>query len=486
MEWENLSLDERVVSMIKQFYDKPSIVQQHSIPQLLKKKDVLVESCTGSGKTDSFLLPCLHFIVQATGDFGIVIIAPTRELTKQIYYILESYCKLLDIECGLVTSGSEPIYPSTKRYILVATPKRLIDAIITKKVNSKIVEVLVLDEADRLVDSTFNIGFSNLLRLFPKQRITAVYSATLCKDEFFMQQFVKKMSMRNPFLVRIKSSLSSTNSSSPAQLKYQLCYSEPHLRILSLLKLLCQNCGERVVIFVNSSDGVAYLMRLLKILSGIDPENPSRQLHLPKKLKSWTVLDKLKEYAFVGIHGKMKSNKRKQMYDQFIKKVENKKQVLISTDLTSRGIDFDQVDTVIQLDPPSDLSVIFHRGGRTARFGKIGKSIILLDPSQTAFEFTMEQKQLQFDLLDLDIDSKLQYLQELNKFDPKLQSLAKASIISLYEGYRNIIYKYIFDLNKISVIDWSIGVGLLHPIYLKETKKTPEQVYTDRLTHLID
>eukprot|EP00835_Amoeboradix_gromovi_P003892 NODE_276_length_12087_cov_0.626376.p3 type:complete len:496 gc:universal NODE_276_length_12087_cov_0.626376:384-1871(+) len=485
MSWESLALHPKIVDMIKQHHDAPSLVQQHSIPQLLSKKDVLVEACTGSGKTNSFILPCLHFMLNSKDDFGIVIISPTRELSKQTFGILKIYCDKLSLECGLVTSGCEPSYPKTKRYILVATPKRLINAVVSKKVNVKVVQVVICDEADRLVDGTFHIGFSNLLRLFPKQRLTGLYSATLCKDDFFVQQLVRKMGMRNPFVVRIKSSMSSENSSSPSQLQYKLCYVQSFERILALFDILCKESSDRIVIFVNSSDGVTYLTRLFKLLLEIDPDNPLKKRQLPKYFTNWKVAELLKKFNFIGIHGKMKSSKREQVYNQFIKKTD-KRQVLISTDLTSRGIDFDQVDLVVQLDPPSDLANIFHRSGRTARYNSHGKSIICLHPTQSAFEFTMEQKQLKWELLKLELTPSINYLQKLNEFDWKLNSLAKASVISLYEAYRNMIYKYIFDLSKLDVSEWCIGCGLLQPVYLKEIKKINIEEYKKTMLKLVN
>eukprot|EP00834_Sanchytrium_tribonematis_P005278 NODE_309_length_10065_cov_0.706101.p2 type:complete len:487 gc:universal NODE_309_length_10065_cov_0.706101:2073-613(-) len=485
MEWEDLKLNPIVVKMIKTFHDKPSMVQKHAIPQFISKKDVLVEACTGSGKTNAFLLPCLHFAVQADDHFGAVIIAPTRELAKQIFGVLEEYCKSLEVECGLITSGSEPIYPKTTKYILVATPKRLISAIISKKLNTRIVEILICDEADRFVDSTFNVSFTNLIKLFPKQRMTALFSATLCKDDFFMQTLVKKLAMRNPYIVRIKSSKLSQNASSPSQLKYQLCYINAWDRIMFLINFLNFEKSHRIVVFVNSSDGVNYLLRLFKLLSGLDPDNSTKKKQLPKLFTKWTSNSATADTNFVGIHGKMKSHKREQVYNQFIKYSE-KKQVLFSTDLTSRGIDFDSVDCVIQLDPPSsDISNIFHRGGRTARFDKKGKCIICLDPSQEAFEYTMGQKQIQFEKLSLEIPREYSYLVKLNEFDAKLNSLAKASVISLYEGYKNIVYKYIFDLKKINFMDWCIGCGLIKPVYLKEAKKLDTTAYEKRMSEIM-
>ena len=329
-------------------YTKPTTIQQEVIPLAMEGQDILASSPTGTGKTAAFLLPAAQFILdfprQQHGATRILILSPTRELALQIYEQAQAITAHTDIVCGLITGG---INYGTDREtleqnldILVATPGRLFEHIEKESFDCRDIEMLILDEADRMLD----MGFSDVVNQISSEarwrKQSMLFSATL--EGGGIDKFAKDI-LQEPVSVEAVPSRAEKNK---VLQWYHLCDDIHHK--YALLKHLLTAQVETAIVFVKSRE---------------------RLQQLKDKLASDGI-------EVCWLQGEMPQDKRMEAMARFKSKQVN---ILVATDVAARGIDVEDVSHVINFDMPRRADVYLHRIGRTARAGAKGTAISLVE-----------------------------------------------------------------------------------------------------------
>ena len=342
-------------------------VQASTIPYFMQNKDVAVEAVTGSGKTLAFVIPVVEMLIKRTspwtkGEVGALVISPTRELATQIASVFAPFLPP-SLSQALLIGGRDiqadvSLVNEQGAQVTVATPGRLVDLLcrsdcqLAPAVRS--LEVLVLDEADRLLELGFERSINTVFSYLPKQRRTGLFSATLTQDV----KGLIRAGMRNPVTITVKESHSSSHSDltpTPKTLQNYYLVSTADKKMVKLFTLLRQLQDKKIIVFFATCASVSYFATLTK-----------------RFLPSATVL---------ALHGRMHS-KRQKCFDTFSS---SSGAVLMCTDVMARGVDFPLVDWVIQFDPPSSTKAFVHRCGRTARIGHTGEAIVMLLESEVSY-----------------------------------------------------------------------------------------------------
>ncbi|TID13588.1 hypothetical protein CANINC_004850 [Pichia inconspicua] len=346
-------------------------VQASTIPLLSQHKDVVVEAVTGSGKTLSYVIPVLEKVMKLMkegdlrkGYFGALIVAPTRELADQIDSVIHSILSLQPDDhtkiksqrlVGSLQSVREDLstFMTEKPQILVGTPGRIIDFLSNKSVLTSKCEILILDEADKLLDIGFINDTQSIVRLLPSQRRTGLFSATIsgAGNEIF------KTGMTNPVKVTVKSSSLSANAA-PESLNLSYMVVDPELKLKLLFEMVLKFRFKKAIVYFPTNFHVTQFYGLFTYL-----------LEQSNKHSS--------EIALMSLHGKLDAKPRLKTLSNFAEGYATKS-VLFTTDVAARGLDIPDVDLVIQLDPPTEPDVFLHRCGRTGRANKIGNAITML------------------------------------------------------------------------------------------------------------
>ncbi|KAF9492663.1 DEAD-domain-containing protein [Pleurotus eryngii] len=341
----------------KAFFVDMTEIQTQSIPVSLKGKDVLAAARTGSGKTLAFLVPVLEILFRRkwgpSDGLGALIISPTRELAVQIFDVLRSIGGFHSFSAGLVIGGKnlkDEKDRLSRMNILVATPGRLLQHMDqTLGFNADNLQMLVLDEADRILDMGFSRTLTALLSHLPKSRQTLLFSATQTQSV----QDLARLSLKDPVPIGVGEAGDPSASATPQSLEqhYTVCPLDKKLDVLwSFIKTHLQS---KIVVFMSSCKQVRFVFETFcKLHPGVP------LLHL---------------------HGKQKQTTRLSMYTKF---TSTSHAVLFATDIAARGLDFPAVDWVIQVDAPEDADTYIHRVGRTARYGSAGKALMFLLPSE--------------------------------------------------------------------------------------------------------
>ena len=421
-------------------------VQAATIPLFRANKDVAVEAITGSGKTMAFVLPVLERLLARSeplekSDVGAVLIAPTRELAEQIFGVLGTFLKRLKkdkrhLSALLFVGGVRTVAQDVdlvERFgcnIIVGTPGRLLDIFQRHVGNLRTLEVLVMDEADRLLDLGFSVTLSSILKMLPKQRRTGLFSATQTDKVGELM----RAGMRNP--VRIKVKVENTESrelqSVPEKLEsfYSLVPLENKLE--ALVWFLREHRSEKLVVYFLTCAQVDYFGALLN------------------------ELDELNGQELFLLHGKMPSQKRKRVLKTFLASSRTSG-VLLVTDVAARGIDFPDLDWVVQFDPPQDPSSYTHRVGRTARNNKEGSSVIFLTPLEDDYVNFLSVKGTPAEELLLpgpEFPVFFDRIRAITAKDRDLYDKSQVAFVSHVRGYREHLCSYIFKLA-------SLDLGLL-------------------------
>ncbi len=325
-------------------YLRPTPVQAAAIPKVMQGHDLIAIAQTGTGKTAAFVLPMLHrlCLAQRQGQLrGIkaLILAPTRELAVQIVANIRNYGQHLPIRTAVIHGGVEEdaqIKAIRKGvHVIVATPGRLLDLLGRQKLDFQPLDVLVLDEADRMLDMGFVHDIEAIVATLPKRRQTLMFSATFSKDvESLARRFLYQ-----PKMVQIG------KRSNPADTVSQCVYEVPtHLKNALLLELLRQPGFAKVLVFVRMKDGADRLTNFLRLA----------QIKVAK------------------LHSSRSQDQRLQALQDF---KDAKIQVLVATDIVARGIDIDAVSHVVNFDFPVNPEDYVHRIGRTGRAAAQGNAI---------------------------------------------------------------------------------------------------------------
>lgn len=329
-------------------YENPTPIQEQTIPSIMEGKDVMGLAQTGTGKTAAFALPIIQRLLKGPRNVvRAVIIAPTRELAQQIHEAICEYAQGTRLR-SLTLYGGVNINPQISALkhgveIVVACPGRLLDHISQRTINLSKVEVLVLDEADQMFDMGFLPDIRKILRFVPKERQTLLFSATMPAAISDLAHEV----LHNPLRVE-------ADHSKPATSVSQALYPVPkHLKTALLIHILNKTPKESVLVF-------------------------TRTKHTAKK-----VAQRLEDAGFsaTSLQGNLSQNKRQSAMKGFR---DESIQILVATDIASRGIDVSSISHVINYDIPSTVEAYIHRIGRTGRAAKEGEAFTLITDEDKA------------------------------------------------------------------------------------------------------
>ncbi len=360
-DFAGLELAEPLLNAISsEGYTAATPIQAQSIPALMKGRDLLGIAQTGTGKTAAFALPLLHRLLEnkgtrQRGQTRALILAPTRELASQIADSLRRYGRLLPLRAAVVFGGS-PKRAQIRTLsqgvdVLVATPGRLLDLMKLGHLNLHAVEFFVLDEADRMLDMGFIPDVKKIAAAMPRQRQTALFSATMPKS---IQGLADGL-LRNP--VRIDAAPAATTAE---KVKQQVYFVRKDKKQALLAELLKDTAIKRVLVFTRTRRGAERLSNYLDNC-GIKTD----AIHGEKEQRD-------REYALTGFRS-------------------GHVRALVATDVAARGIDVSGVTHVINFDVPTDAESYVHRIGRTARAGATGIAISFCDHDERKYLRTIER-----------------------------------------------------------------------------------------------
>ena len=372
MSFANLGLSADIVRAVsEQGYSQPTPIQKKAIPIALKGLDILAGAQTGTGKTAGFTLPMLQILSQYNQEKGYrpikaLIVTPTRELAAQVSDNVTNYSKYLKITSTVVFGGVK-INPQIKKLrsgidILTATPGRLLDHANQKTIDLSKIEILVLDEADRMLDMGFLPDIKRILDLLPKKRQNLLFSATFSND-------IRKLADRllnKPRLIEV------AQRNTTAERIEQVVYLVDKGRKRQLLSFLIGSGNwKQILVFTRTKHGANRLTKQLEA-------------------------DGLKSAA---IHGNKSQGARTKALSDF---KNGSIRVLVATDIAARGLDIDQLPHVVNFELPNIPEDYIHRIGRTGRAGNEGEALSLvcineyklLRDIETLLKFNITKKQI--------------------------------------------------------------------------------------------
>ena len=363
MTFQSLGLSESILKAVEeQQYKEPYPIQIQAIPAILEGKSVLGIAQTGSGKTASFVLPILESFQRKKSPrnlhLKVLILVPTRELAVQIGDVMTGFSKYLTIPVkhnavfGGVTLNQQMMTLKNTE-ILVATPGRLLELVSTQSVNLSKIEVLVLDEADKMLDLNFQEEVNKLFALLPTKRQNILFSATFDTESKLIQEVL----LCNPIRIEVEAKQKNTDLIKQSAYRVSPEKKGPLLRYLIKTKEMKQ-----VLVFVSSVRTADNLTDKL-IKNGIEA---------------------------MAIHSKKSQSARTEALNRFKK---GKTNVLVATDLASRGIDIQFLPFVINYELPRSPNDYIHRIGRTGRAETSGEAISLIIP-EDEHHFKIIQKKM--------------------------------------------------------------------------------------------
>lgn len=349
MSFKNFGLLEELIRAIEdQGYTTPTQIQKEAIPLILEGADLLAGSQTGSGKTASFTLPLLQNLIKRGVKPGrpsvrALILTPTRELAAQVEESVRTYGKHLPLK-SLAVFGGVSINPQIAKLrngvdIVVATPGRLLDLVEQKAINLAHVEILVLDEADRMLDMGFIPDIRRILKLLPPKRQNLLFSATFPTD-------IKKLA--DGFLTSPKTIQATKSNEAAPSVSHIIHPVDSKNKSKLLSHLIATEKWKQVLVFTRTKHGANRL---------------TEELFKNSRIQA------------AAIHGNKSQGARTKALKDF---KEGSIQVLVATDIAARGLDIDQLPYVVNFDLPHVAADYIHRIGRTGRAGHTGNAVSLV------------------------------------------------------------------------------------------------------------
>jgi len=413
-------------------------IQAKSIPHLLNGRDVLAAAKTGSGKTLAFLVPAIDTLYNVKfvprNGVGALVISPTRELAQQIYDVLRKVTEYVS-QTTAVTVGGVNRRPEAERLIkgvniLVATPGRLLDHMQNTKgfVFHNLVN-LTIDEADRIMEVGFEEEINMIVRLLPKKRQTAMFSATQTRKVADLA----RLSLTKPVFVEIKSE---DNVSTVAGLQQGYVVVPAQSRFLLLFTFLKRNKDKKVMVFFSSCNCVKFHDELLNYV----------------------------DVPVACIHGQKKQSSRTSTYYNFCAADRG---ILLCTDVAARGLDIPRVDWIVQFDPPDEPKEYIHRVGRTARGadGK-GKALLFLMPEELGFLMYLRKAGVPVNEYSFPLGKLANIQTQLERVIEKNYHLHRSS----RDAYRSYMHAYAahsakdcFDVHKLDLAQVAKAFGFGAP-----------------------
>ena len=491
-------------------FERSTPVQASTIPLLCSHKDVSVEACTGSGKTLAFVLPMVEILARARKELrryevGAVVVSPTRELARQIHEVATPFVKTLarggDASDGeelsmLLVGGTDVAkdvakFAATSPLVLVATPGRLWDVMQrSRELDGKKCELLILDEADRLLGMGFMATLNNIISRLPKQRRTGLFSATQTEEVAELA----RAGLRNPVRVTVRDAVNAAARAAgdkkgklPTQLQllYRLCPVDA--KLWHLVNFIREHRSCKMIVYFLTCACVDFYESAVKEL--------------------------LPESSTIALHGKMKQKQRESALGVF---TEQSSGVLMCTDIAARGLDIPGVDWIVQFDPPQDPAAFVHRVGRTARMGREGNAIVFLSPNSEASyvdflrirgveikaapgtrEYFAEvaaetqngdddkQIELASDIVDALEKTELEErggadqthiaLRKASEKSRELMEKGVRAYVSFIRGYKEHHCRFIFRFKELEYGSLAMSMGLLRLPKMKEIRKAPKK-----------
>lgn len=354
MSFNSLGLSDALLKAIsKKGYTTPSPIQQKAIPPILEGKDVLASAQTGTGKTAGFTLPILQILSQgkhlSQRPIRALILTPTRELAAQILANIKEYGEFLDLRSAVIFGGvnQKPQVAQLRQGvdILVATPGRLIDLQNQGLITLSKVEILVLDEADRMLDMGFLRDIERIMKVLPAKRQNLMFSATFSKD-------IKKLAMgilHKP--VQVEATPENTTVDAITQKVYPVAKEK---KTELIIKLISEGNWQQILVFTRTKQGANKLTESM-ISAGIQA---------------------------AAIHGNKGQGARTKALAGF---KNGSLTALVATDIAARGLDIPLLPHVVNFELPNIPEDYVHRIGRTGRAGANGEAISLFSPDETVF-----------------------------------------------------------------------------------------------------
>jgi ATP-dependent RNA helicase RhlE len=360
MGFSKLGLSEAILKAVaEKSYTEPSPIQAQAIPIVLQGKDLMAAAQTGTGKTAGFTLPLLEILSKnpsaKSNQVRALVLTPTRELAAQVQASVEDYGKYLPLKSCVVFGGVK-INPQMQKLrggvdILVATPGRLLDLFSQNAVKFEQLEVLIFDEADRMLDMGFINDIKRILKILPAKRQTLMFSATFSDD---IRRLAKTL-VNNPIEVSV------TPRNTTVKSVKQWIHPVDKIKKQALLTRLIKEHGwYQVLVFSRTKHGANRIV---------------------------TQLEKRKISA-VAIHGNKSQAARTRALESF---KSGKVAVLVATDIAARGIDIEQLSHVVNFDLPHVPEDYVHRIGRTGRAGESGEAISLVSADEAKQLFDIER-----------------------------------------------------------------------------------------------
>jgi len=360
MSFKSLGLSDALVKAVEEKgYTTPSPIQQKAIPHILEGKDILASAQTGTGKTAGFTLPVLQYLTATKHPeyrpLRVLILTPTRELAAQVHENVREYSKYVDIRSTVVFGGVKAASQiKTLRQgvdILVATPGRLLDLHDQKAVSFKRVDVLILDEADRMLDMGFARDLNKIISFMPAKRQNLMFSATFSDD-------IKKLAagiLHNPVEVE-----TAPQNATAQKVSHKVYNVDKKDKTPLIIKLIKDNNWEQVLVFTRTKHGANKLTEKL-VKSGI---------------------------SAAAIHGNKSQGARTKALKNF---KDNSIKILVATDIAARGLDIPLLPHVINFELPNVPEDYVHRIGRTGRAGAEGEAISFVCSEETEYQKEIEK-----------------------------------------------------------------------------------------------
>jgi superfamily II DNA/RNA helicase len=355
-DFTGLGLSSKVIDAVTAAgYTKPTDIQAQAIPHVLEKKDIIGIAQTGTGKTASFVLPMLTLLEGGRARARMprtLILEPTRELAAQVHENFEKYGKNHRLNVALLIGGVSFDEQNKKldrgADVLIATPGRMLDQFERGRILLSGVEVLVIDEADRMLDMGFIPDIERICGLLPPRRQTLFFSATMPPE---IQKLTNRF-LRDPVKIEVARQNSTAETIEQRQVRVS---NKPEDKRAALRQLIRAETGlTNAIIFCNRKRDVATLARSL-------------QRH---------------GFSAGSLHGDMDQKSRMETLDAF---KNNKLTLLVASDVAARGLDIPAVSHVFNFDPPTHAEDYVHRIGRTGRAGRSGTSIMLVSPADVKY-----------------------------------------------------------------------------------------------------
>ncbi|KIM46161.1 hypothetical protein M413DRAFT_441228 [Hebeloma cylindrosporum] len=495
-------------------YSQMTPVQASTIALFMKNKDVVVEAVTGSGKTLAFVIPILERLIRREmrhkrDEIGALIISPTRELATQIHSIFslflssqpdDSQTELPHPPALLLVSSEQSStahdiqrFISTGADIVIGTPGRIEEFLLGKgrsSVSVKELEVLVLDEAERLLDLGFQAAITRIVTHLPKQRRTGLFSATMT-DADALSELVR-VGLRNParITVKVQSKKLKVNSSQrgeiieerriPANLQKFYIYCRPSEKLIQLIRIISHETSTQgsshFIVYFATCACVDYFFKVLPSLS-----HPQAN--------------------FYSLHGNLSPTARTRTLGAFASAVPSpaSPSILLATDVAARGLDLPNVDVVIQFDPPTDTKTFSHRCGRTARAGKSGTAWVLLSGREVEFvdflsirKIPLKQKpyllgngeHLSSPLddtppVDPDVEIFLNQIRTVLQSDRAIHDQSMKAFVSFVRAYSKHEASYIFRIKDLDLVGVAKSFGLLRLPKMPELRTVNRDSWRD-------